>query len=219
MSEHIVFILECIGTVAFAITGVLVAVEARLDFFGVCLVGCITAVGGGILRDVVLGITPPLVFDNLVMILIALGISVAVFFLLYVKSGIYRKKAKIVHVNNIFDSVGLGVFSVMGAEIACNYGFQENLLLVIAAGVLTGIGGGMMRDILTKNIPFVLRKHIYAVASLVGILVFWLLRKYMGNLTVASAVGVLLVVAIRILASTFRWSLPKVQIWEDQESV
>ncbi|MBO5247765.1 MAG: trimeric intracellular cation channel family protein [Clostridia bacterium] len=219
MSEHIVFILECIGTVAFAITGVLVAVEARLDFFGVCLVGCITAVGGGILRDVVLGITPPLVFDNLVMILIALGISIAVFFLLYVKSGIYRKKSKIVHVNNIFDSVGLGVFSVMGAEVACNYGFQENLLLVVVAGVLTGIGGGMMRDVLTKNIPFVLRKHIYAVASLVGILVFWLLRKYTGNLTVASAVGVLLVVAIRILASTFRWSLPKVKICEEEESV
>lgn len=216
MSENIIFILECIGTVAFAITGVLVAVEANLDLFGVCFIGCLTAVGGGIIRDVVLGITPPLVFENVIMILIALAISILVFSILYFKSSIYAQKTKIEHINNFFDAVGLGVFSIMGAETACNYGFQPNLLLVTVAGVLTGIGGGMLRDILTKNIPFVLRKYVYALASIAGILVFYLLKNNIDNLAFSSLMGVLTIVVIRLLASRFKWSLPKIHIPNDK---
>lgn len=216
MSEHIIFILECIGTVAFAITGVLVAVEASLDLFGVCFVGCVTAVGGGILRDVVLGITPPLVFENVIMLMIALAVSVAVFFILYVKSSIYSQKSKIEHINNVFDAIGLGVFSIMGAETTCNYGFGGNLLLVTVAGVLTGIGGGMLRDVLTKNIPFVLRKYVYALASIAGILTFCLLKHFIDSLAISSVAGVLTIVIIRLLASKFRWSLPKIHVPKDE---
>ena len=212
MSEHIIFILECIGTIAFAITGVLVAVEANLDLFGVCFIGCVTAVGGGILRDVVLGITPPLVFDNIIMILIALAVSIAVFFILYLKSSIYSQKSRIEHINNVFDAVGLGVFSIMGAETAYNYGFGKNLLLVIVAGVFTGIGGGMLRDVMTKNIPFVLRKYVYALASIAGILIFCLLKHAINSLTISSIAGALTIVVIRLLASKFRWSLPKIDL-------
>ena len=212
MSEHIIFILECIGTIAFAITGVLVAVEANLDLFGVCFIGCVTAVGGGILRDVVLGITPPLVFDNIIMILIALAVSIAVFFILYLKSSIYSQKSRIEHINNVFDAVGLGVFSIMGAETAYNCGFGKNLLLVIVAGVFTGIGGGMLRDVMTKNIPFVLRKYVYALASIAGILIFCLLRHVINSLTISSIAGALTIVIIRLLASKFRWSLPKIDL-------
>ncbi len=215
MSEYMVFILECIGTIAFAITGVFVAVEANLDFFGICFIGCITAVGGGIMRDVVLGITPPLIFENVIMILIAVIVSVIIFLILYVKNGIYNQKSKIVHINNIFDSIGLGVFSITGAEVACNNGFENNLLLVLVSGVITGIGGGMLRDVLTKNIPFVLRKYVYAIASLLGILVFYLLKNSISSLTVSSTIGVLIIVAVRLLASRFRWSLPKITIPDD----
>ncbi len=91
MSKYIVMILECIGTIAFAITGDLVAVESKLDFFGVVFIGAITAVGGGILRDIILGITPPLIFDNLVMILIALVVSTIVFLILYLKKSLYKR--------------------------------------------------------------------------------------------------------------------------------
>ncbi len=212
MSENIIFILECIGTIAFAITGVIVAIEAGLDLFGVCFVGCITAVGGGIMRDIVLGNTPPLVFDNIIMILIALIISVVVFVILYIKTGIYNSKSKIEHINNVFDAIGLGVFSVMGAETACSCGFQDNLLLVAVAGMLTGIGGGMLRDVLTKNIPFVLRKYVYAVASLAGIIAFYFLKKGIDNLAISSVAGVFVIVVIRLLASKYRWSLPKINI-------
>ena len=216
MSEYVVFILECIGTIAFAITGVFVAVEAKLDFFGVCFVGCTTAVGGGIMRDVVLGITPPSVFENIIMILIAVITSTLIFALLYARNGIYNQKSKIVHINNIFDSIGLGVFSIMGAEVAFGHGFGDNLLLVLVSGAITGIGGGMLRDVLTKNIPFVLRKHIYALASLVGTLAFYFLRGFIGNLTISSTIGVLIIVAIRLLASKFRWSLPKIHIPDEE---
>ena len=215
MSEQIIFILECIGTIAFAITGVLVAVEANLDLFGVCFVGCITAVGGGITRDVVLGITPPSVFENITMILIAFAVSILVFALLFVKRSIYSQKTKIEHINNVFDAIGLGVFSIMGAETASAHGFGGNLLIVIVSGVLTGIGGGMLRDVLTKNIPFVLRKYVYALASIAGILTFHLLKINIDSLAVSSLIGVLIIVVIRLLASKFRWSLPKINIEKD----
>lgn len=215
MSEQIIFILECIGTIAFSITGVLVAVEANLDLFGVCFVGCITAVGGGITRDVVLGITPPSVFENITMILIAFAVSILVFALLFVKRSIYSQKTKIEHINNVFDAIGLGVFSIMGAETASTHGFGGNLLIVIVSGVLTGIGGGMLRDVLTKNIPFVLRKYVYALASIAGILTFHLLKINIDSLAVSSLIGVLIIVVIRLLASKFRWSLPKINIEKD----
>ena len=213
MSELIVFILECIGTIAFAITGVLVAVESKLDFFGVVFVGTITAVGGGILRDIILGITPPLIFENLVVISIALIVSVVVFWILYIKKSLYKHKVKIEYINNFFDAIGLGVFSVMGAEVAANYGY-ESRLLIIAAGMLTGIGGGMLRDLMTNNIPFVLRKYVYAVAALIGIIVFYTLKKFTQDLVVSSVVAVLLITVIRLLAAKYRWKLPKVDIEE-----
>lgn len=164
------------------------------------------------MRDLVLGITPPHVFENIIMILIALIVSILVFGILYFKSAIYSQKEKIEHINNVFDAIGLGVFSIMGAETACSHGFQDNLLLVTVAGVLTGIGGGMLRDVLTKSIPFVLRKHVYAVASLLGIFVYYFAKRHIASLAISATVAVLTVVIIRLLAAKYRWSLPKVNI-------
>lgn len=212
MSEHIVLLLECIGTIAFAVTGVLVAVDARLDFFGIVFTGCITAVGGGIARDILLGNTPPAIFGKSLIILIAIIVSVIAFLLLYVKKDLYRYKTKIEYINNFFDAIGLGVFSVMGAEVAFTSGFEGNLLLVIISGMVTGIGGGMIRDILTDNIPFVLRKYVYAVASLVGTLVFYIIKVKWDNLLIASVLGTLIIIVIRLLATKYRWKLPKIGI-------
>lgn len=214
MSNVIILILECIGTIAFSITGVFAAVKSKLDFFGTCFVGCITAVGGGMIRDMLLGITPPLVFENVSMILIALAVSVIVFLLLYVNKDLYRHKTKIEYINNAFDAIGLGVFAIMGAETACSYGYQDNLILVCVTGILTGVGGGMLRDVLTRSIPVVLRKYVYAVAALAGILVFYLLKITIDNLAVASTVAVLIVVTIRLLASKYKWNLPVIHINE-----
>ncbi len=100
----------------------------------------------------------------------------------------------------------------MGAEIAYNYGYESKLLLIIVAGMFTGIGGGMLRDIMTNNIPVVFRKYVYAVASLIGIIVFYLLKKNTGNLVLSSVTAVLLIIVIRLLASKYRWKLPKIDI-------
>jgi len=212
VSQSIVFLLESIGTIAFAVTGVLVAVESKLDFFGIVFTGCITAVGGGISRDILLGNTPPAIFGKTLIIMIAIIVSVIAFLLLYIKKNLYLYRAKIEDINNFFDAVGLGVFSVMGAEVALTSGFENNFTLVIISGMVTGIGGGMIRDILTNSIPFVLRKYVYAVASLVGTLAFYFIKVYWGNLPVASVVGTLLIILIRLLAIKYRWRLPKIEI-------
>ena len=215
MSEQIILILEAIGTIAFSITGVLVAVEARLDIFGTCVIGMITAIGGGMIRDVMLGNTPPLIFNNPFILLLSLLVCVTVFTALYFKKSLFKHKKKIEEFNNLFDAIGLAVFSIMGVETAINSGCGNNPAVVIISGMLTGIGGGILRDVLTKNIPFVLRKHVYAVASLAGILVFCYVRAIIDNLAITSVIGALIIIAIRILATMFKWNLPTVNIEND----
>ena len=210
MSETIIFILECLGAVSFAITGVLVGVEAKLDFFGVCFVSCATVVGGGIMRDVILGITPPLVFTNITMILITLIVSTLVFFILYIKRSLYEKKDKIEQINNIFDAAGLGVFTVVGMNVAMSSGFENNFFFVVFLGMTTGCGGGILRDVIVSDVPFVLTKRIYAVASIAGGIVYYLLHVTFSVGDIISAVsGILVIFALRLLASVFKWDLPK----------
>ena len=112
-------------------------------------------------------------------------------------------------------TVALPIISAMGVETAINSGCGNNPAVVIISGMLTGIGGGILRDVLTKNIPFVLRKHVYAVASLAGILVFYYIRAIIHNLAITSVIGALIIIAIRILATRFKWNLPIVNIEND----
>ncbi len=210
------FALEVIGTIAFAITGVLVSVESKLDIFGVVFIGCITAVGGGMTRDVFLGITPPSIFSNKEIFLVAFFVSAIAFVFLYSKD-FFALKTKIEYINNIFDAIGLGVFSITGAEVACLNGYTDNVLLVIISGMITGIGGGIFRDILTSNTPYVLKKHVYALASIAGVIIYYIIKVYVQNLVLASVVAILSVIVIRLLATHYRWKLPKIKIDRQSE--
>ena len=149
-SELILLILEIVGTIAFAVSGAFVAVKAKLDVFGVLIIGCITAVGGGITRDLLIGQTPPAIFSNLYVLLIAVLSSAAVFIIARV---MHRKflvaYEKIEPIQNVFDAFGLAAFSVMGTEIAFVHGLSDNFILAILLGVLTGVGGGVL--ILSKK--------------------------------------------------------------------
>ncbi len=214
VTEIILLILEIIGTVAFAVSGTLVAIKARFDIFGVLVVGCITAVGGGITRDLIVGQTPPLIFSNLYILGIAAATSAGVFVIAYAKRKIFEGiRERIERVNNYFDAAGLAAFTVMGVELSFSaYFIQGNAFLSVTLGVLTGVGGGLLRDILTETTPYIFKKHVYALASILGAIVYYLLRLFMENIVLPTLVGLALVFLLRVLATRYRWSLPKVEL-------
>ncbi len=216
IADYIMLIMELVGTVSFAISGSLVAIACSLDLFGVITVGCVTAVGGGIIRDLLIGKVPPQVFFKPSVLLLAFLTTLAVF----VAASLNAKKfaglrKKLEHTNIFFDALGLGAFSVAGVEAARAAGFGSNMLLAVTLGVLTGVGGGILRDVFVNEKPYVLTKHIYAVASILGCVIYYFTGVYLGQQIVATVVSVLFILVFRLLAAHFRWKLPKIKLDEN----
>ena len=213
MPEHLIFrIIEIIGTIAFAISGSLAAAGAGLDIFGVVFTGCITAFGGGVLRDIITGNIPPGIFSDYPIFSVALITSVAVFIISYIQRknfGIMREKIE--RINNFFDALGLAAFSVMGCSASLSV-FPGNGFLTVSMGMLTGIGGGIIRDLLLDSTPYVFKKHIYALASIAGSVIYYILIRYYGSGIFATVVSFAIIVTLRLLATKFRWELPKIKI-------
>nr|WP_297940354.1 TRIC cation channel family protein [uncultured Lachnoclostridium sp.] len=203
--------IEILGTIAFAISGAMVAVRKQVDLFGVILLGMTTAVGGGMTRDVMLGYTPPRIFEALPMLAIAFVSSLIVFLLAFFSHDIYQKNQQTVdRINNIFDALGLGLFTVTGMDVAAGTGIQDMVILVFF-GVVTGTGGGLIRDLMVSEIPFVLKKHIYAVASIAGGIAYYIMGKCKVSVNLAVVITIIIVVLLRMLATKYRWNLPKVK--------
>ena len=213
LQPNIIFIVEIIGTIAFASSGAMVAVRKRLDLFGIIVLGVITAVGGGMLRDLMIGNIPPNMFRNTVYVLAAF-LTVLVLFLLFrcwpflLGSRYIEGYEKIM---NILDAIGLGAFTVIGIDTGVEAGYGDYHFLIIFLGVITGIGGGILRDIMAGETPYVLKKHIYACASIAGACLYVVLLQVTRSDS-AMIGSALLVVAIRILASHFRWDLPGIDM-------
>ena len=211
METTVIMVTEIIGTVAFALSGSIIAARYGLDLFGVVLVGCVTAVCGGMLRDVMLGRFPPAIFSNITLLTVAAATSLAVFIIFYFNSNKFEKlERRIENVNIFFDAVGLAAFSVTGMETAFAAGRGDNMLLTVSMGVITGIGGGIVRDILVDKIPYVLKKHIYALASIAGCVIYYAIRQA-GSKTAALFVALPVIVIIRLLAAKYHWKLPRIK--------
>ncbi len=209
--DIIVDILVMVGTVAFAVSGALVAIDANLDIFGVCFVGAITATGGGIMRDLFLGIHPPTSFTDWKIPVTALGVSVLVFVIaLILKQKFVKFRKRLEAVNNVFDAVGLASASITGVEVAVSQGHGGNWFIIIVSGMMTGICGGIMRDLLTSRTPSVLRKHVYALPSILGSALYYPLRILTSNVVIAAAAAAAFMITLRLLAMRFRWDLPTV---------
>lgn len=205
------FIFEMIGTVAFAASGVITALERELDLFGALVLGTVTAVGGGILRDLILGYLPPAAFRQPLYALVALGVAAVGFMIAYFLGRRIRPHFGIyAQVLNVFDSVGLAVFTVAGVRSAAACGYGENAFLSVFVGLMTGVGGGVLRDIMAGQVPSILRKRIYALAAIVGALLYYYLYdlRLCGDRTAVLA-GAGAVLLIRLLATVFRWNLPR----------
>lgn len=201
---------EAIGTAAFAVSGAMVAIDKGTDIFGVLLMAVFTALGGGTLRDVLIGHFPPRMFTNFHYVLLACICALAVFIIARIFKERYIERERLIEqVNNVFDAIGLGIFAVSGARIGMEAGFADNIFLTTFLGTTTAIGGGMLRDVLLQEMPFVLKKRVYAVATIVGALGYALLLRMGVNGVMAYALGMMATTAVRILATVFKWNLPK----------
>lgn len=197
---------EIIGTVAFAISGAVVAISKKMDIFGVAILGMTTAVGGGILRDLILGLTPPAAFQSPGFALTAIAVSTLVFLppvrrLLHWREKLYDTTLR------IFDAIGLGIFTVIGVQTAYTATGELNAFLAIFVGVVTGCGGGVLRDMFAGTPPYIFVKHFYASASIIGAVVCLLLWD-IGQMP-AMLIGAATTLTLRLLAAHYRWSLPK----------
>jgi uncharacterized membrane protein YeiH len=183
--------------------------KKRMDIFGVVILGLVTAVGGGVFRDVILGNTPPKIFQDPLYALISVFISVVIFLrpirrLLQRQLPIYEKAL------TVMDALGLGIFTVVGIRVAFDVSPDFSAFLLVFVGVVTGAGGGLTRDILAGDTPYIFVKHIYAVASLIGALACVMLWRAAGSVW-AMLTGTVIIVVIRLLSAHFRWNLPRAE--------
>ena len=203
------FILELIGTIAFAFSGAVLGIQKKMDVFGVTILAMTTAVGGGVIRDIILNITPPAAFREPVFTMLGIAVGIVVFF--YVKKHVHvRKQSTYEILLQIMDAVGLGLFTVIGVETAYTNVTETNVYLAVFVGVVTGVGGGVLRDIMAGNMPYIFTKHFYACASLIGALACSLCWSFLGS-AISMLIGAVLIFVLRNLAAYYRWSLPKIK--------
>jgi Predicted membrane protein len=209
--DMFIFGMEIIGTVAFASSGAMLAIQKEMDLFGVGVLGVTTSVGGGMIRDLILGIIPPLMFQKPVYTVTAIVTSMLLFVIISVKRNLKNDKITAAYnkIMLIFDTIGLGIFTVTGMNTAKNAGYDQTFLLIFV-GVITGVGGGLLRDIMAQEKPYILTKHIYACASVLGAVVCVCLNVILDDL-VSMAAGLFVVVLVRIFATHYRWNLPKIK--------
>lgn len=219
--DVILLVIEVLGIISFAISGSIVAIDKGMDIIGVYFLALCTAFGGGIMRDVLIGNIPPLFFDELLyLVLIATVASTLVFsFACLFKRWYVEKEALVISVNNYIDAIGLGAFAVSGVKISLAVCPDGGAFLAVAMGVISAVGGGMIRDVCLRDIPFVLRKRVYALAAIIGATLYYVIGVVIfdgvvGDV-VGSVVGIMSVVLIRVLATKFKWNLPKVSFDAD----
>ena len=210
--DEFIFILELIGTVAFASSGAMIAIEKKMDIFGVNVLGATTAVGGGIMRDIILGLTPPGAFSHPVYVLVAALTSTILFVIAYAKPTSFESRVKTDYYDKLMfwcDTAGLGIFTVVGIQAAVRAVGGENVFFFVFIGTLTGVGGGVLRDIMAGETPYILVKHIYACAAIAGGIVCVVGRTAFGE-AYGTILGLAATVLLRFLAAHFRWNLMRV---------
>ena len=201
-SEVFIYVLDLFGTLAFAVTGAFKAIEHKSDFVGIILLATITGVAGGTIRDVVMGRFPNSISDP-TYVIITVASGVCIFFL-------YSRLKKHWNLFLKFDAFGLGIFTIIGGTFAYNL-FGINFLAIIFSGILTAVGGGILRDVFVNQVPIVFVKELYVTASFIGIVIFCLILYFGGELYIATIVGIVIVTGVRLTAMKFNWNLPQVK--------
>jgi uncharacterized membrane protein YeiH len=195
-------LLDIIGTMAFAMSGALTAMNKKMDPFGVFIIAFVTAVGGGTLRDIMIGRTPVgWMLDLKYVYVIIIGFILAILF---------RKKFDRLRTSLfLFDTIGLGVFTLIGLEKGINIGLHP--VICIALGTMTACFGGVIRDILCTEIPVIFRKEIYATICILGGAVFFALKRFNLDNDVLYLITSLVIITVRLMAVKYKWYLPTLE--------
>lgn len=200
MPTQFLLTIDILGTFAFAVSGAFLAMEKKLDPFGVLVLSFVTAIGGGTLRDILIGNLPVSWLQNETASIVIFSSAIATMLF-----GHYLKKLTITLF--LFDALGLGLFTIIGIELGIEKGFGTGIC--IALGTITACFGGVVRDVLLNNIPLLFRKEIYALACIAGGLLYFLLKKVSMDAVVSKILCILIIFTVRVLAVRFKWSLPQ----------
>lgn len=192
-------IFEIMGIVAFAISGALTGIQKRLDVFGVLVLAITTAIGGGILRDVVIGNTPPLTFRDPTFFIISSVVTVGVFFT-------YRWLEQYKNTIQVFDAIGLGAFTATSAKLALQHNL-DSLFIVTTVAVITGIGGSIIRDVIVKEIPYVFRQEVYAITTIMGAMAFYYSQMYFDG-PIPLYLCFTITTGLRLCCIKYGWNFP-----------
>lgn len=196
---NLIYSLDLIGTFVFAISGALAASEKKFDIFGAGILALVTAVGGGTLRDIMIGSTPVgWMKDINYIIIIIVAVPVSYFFKKYIQ--------KLRKTMFLFDTIGIGLFTILGLQKTLGLGLSP--VIAIMMGTVSAVFGGVLRDVLSNEIPLIFRKEIYATACLIGGLIFILLQKWLDFESLSLILAMLSIVCIRTFAVLKKWSLP-----------
>ena len=207
---------EFVGIIAFAISGAMISIQRKMDVFGVILLSMVTALGGGAMRDIFLGVFPPRNFFNSFHLWCALITAVVVFVLAKIFSSFFFDNFKRINeIVNVFDAFGLAAFTISGVQVTLDAGYDK-WNFAIFMGVFTAVGGGLLRDVMSREKPMIFCKNVYATAVIIGTVCYFFLGKIIPE-NIAIVITFAVIVTIRILAAKFRWDLPKVERPEKAE--
>lgn len=206
--DNLIYWAEIIGTIAFALSGAMVGIEKRFDIFGIIVLATSTAVGGGAIRDVMIGRTPPNMFVQPIYATLAIVSAIVVFVLTYNMKYFARYRKAYFFLVEVFDTIGLGVFAITASDLIIRM-YPGNLLLTCFMAFLTGAGGGILRDMMSGRVSVVLRKRIYAVAAIAGSALYYHWYDTHTNKSAIMIICISFVILIRMFAVRYHWNLPK----------
>lgn len=200
---NLLYALDLLGTAAFAISGALAGVQRRMDLLGVVILGLVTAVGGGTLRDVLLGSFPPFCFKDETYLYLSIALALAVFFLHHSLDFLHKPLL-------YFDAIGLATFLVIGTGKALAY--DTGFVAAVMLGVMTATAGGVVRDVLSSQVPFILQKEVYATACIIGGVVYYGFDRMGLDGNSTALISAFTVLVIRLMAIQRNWSLPVARV-------
>ena len=198
---EILTFLDILGTIAFAISGVLTAMNKRMDAFGILIIALITSIGGGTLRDVLIGKTPVTWMQDQIFPMVVFG--TAIFAVLFRSKLKYFRRSLF-----LFDTIGIGLYTITGVQVSLAFGLDP--IICVLLGTVSACFGGVLRDILCNEIPIIFHKEIYATACILGATIYLTLINFEVSQIIAMIVSGLVIIAMRILAVVFKWQLPSV---------
>ena len=206
---EIITLIDILGTIAFAISGVLTAMNKRMDAFGILIIALITSIGGGTLRDMLIGKTPVTWMQD--------QVFPTVIFVTAVFAVLFRSKLKYFRRSLfLFDTIGIGLYTITGVQVSLAFGLDP--LICVILGTISACFGGVLRDILCNEIPIIFHKEIYATACIVGAVAYLVLHRFEVSQTLAMIIAGSVIITIRILAVVFKWKLPRLYKKEEPSS-